>query len=144
MSEQPELLPQIARLLLDTNFESSLHEDICAEAGLNLEGAEAALGKDAPVWRRDPEFRGNVLLAYEYRCAFCGYDGALEGTMVGLDAARARHPSEQPRIDLLPADRVRAAPPVVPHPRTGREAITMAQVPASRDPDRSAVACTSG
>jgi putative restriction endonuclease len=90
LRERPELLPQIARVLLDTNFESSLHEDICAEAGLDLESAETAVGKDGPTPRRDPEFRGKVLVAYEYRCAFCGYDGWLDGTMVGLDAAHVR------------------------------------------------------
>jgi putative restriction endonuclease len=31
-----------------------------------------------------------VLLAYEYRCAFCGYDGRLATDPVGLDAAHIR------------------------------------------------------
>jgi putative restriction endonuclease len=92
LRSDPQLLPQLARILLDTNFEPSLHEDICAEAGLDLETAEisgyphARLGKR----RRDPGFRAGVLVAYEYKCAFCGYDGWLDGTMVGLDAAHVR------------------------------------------------------
>jgi putative restriction endonuclease len=28
--------------------------------------------------------------AYEYRCAFCGYDGQLDGSVVALDAAHVR------------------------------------------------------
>ncbi len=30
------------------------------------------------------------MVAYEYQCAFCGYDGWLNGTAVGLDAAHVR------------------------------------------------------
>jgi putative restriction endonuclease len=29
-------------------------------------------------------------LAYEYRCSFCGYDGLLRNTAVGIDAAHVR------------------------------------------------------
>lgn len=31
-----------------------------------------------------------MLTAYEYQCAFCGYDGTLSGSAVGLDAAHVR------------------------------------------------------
>jgi putative restriction endonuclease len=87
---QPQLLPQLAHVILDTNFEPSLHEDICAEAGLDLEAAETEPASQDPRRRRDPEFRRSVLVAYEYRCAFCGYDGLLDGSMVGLEAAYVR------------------------------------------------------
>lgn len=90
LAAQPQLLPQLARILLDTNFEPSLHEDICAAAGLDLEEAETEAGWKDPRRRRDPEFRRRVLVAYEYRCAFCGYDGLLDGCMVGLEAAHVR------------------------------------------------------
>jgi putative restriction endonuclease len=40
--------------------------------------------------RRDPAFRQKVLVAYEYRCAVCGYDGQLLREAVGLDAAHVR------------------------------------------------------
>jgi putative restriction endonuclease len=87
---QPQLLPQLAHIILDTNFEPSLHEDICAEAGLDLEAAETEPASHDPRRRRDPEFRRSVLVAYEYRCAFCGFDGLLDGSMVGLEAAHVR------------------------------------------------------
>ena len=35
-------------------------------------------------------FRLTVLRAYEYRCAMCGYDGRLDTTPVGVDAAHVR------------------------------------------------------
>ena len=89
----PGLLPRLARVVLDTNFEPSLHADICAAIGLDLEEAEseaAGQGEDERR-RRDPEFPRLVLMAYEYRCAFCEFDGALDnGSAPGLEAAHVR------------------------------------------------------
>jgi putative restriction endonuclease len=90
LGAQSQLLPQLAHIILDTNFEPSLHEDICAAVGLDLEEAETEPAREDPRRRRDPEFRRSVLVAYEYRCAFCGYDGLLDGSMVGLEAAHVR------------------------------------------------------
>jgi putative restriction endonuclease len=87
---EPLLLAQLAHAVLDANFEPSLHDDICAEAGLDLEAADTAAGWEGRLRRRDPEFRRSILMAYEYRCAFCGFDGLLEGSMVGLEAAHVR------------------------------------------------------
>jgi putative restriction endonuclease len=85
------LLAQLARVLLDSNFEPSLHSDICVLAGLDIEAAETAAPKVAAERRRrSAEFRRVILKAYEYRCAFCGYDGTLGGTPVGLDAAHVK------------------------------------------------------
>ncbi|MER7100971.1 HNH endonuclease [Streptomyces humidus] len=40
--------------------------------------------------RRDPRMREEVLTAYEYQCAFCGYDGRIGAVPVGLEAAHVR------------------------------------------------------
>ncbi len=92
LDSQPRLLPRLARVILDTNFEPSLHEDICAEIGLDLEEIEAETTPTGPndPRRRDPEFRRSVLVAYESRCAFCGYDGTLDHSSAGLEAAHVR------------------------------------------------------
>jgi putative restriction endonuclease len=87
LRRDPRLLPQLARALLDANFEPSLHDDICAEIGLDLEPAEA--GAVGPR-RRARDFRERVMVAYEFQCAFCGFDGWLNGTAVGLDAAHVQ------------------------------------------------------
>ncbi|MFF0775878.1 phosphorothioated DNA-binding restriction endonuclease [Nonomuraea wenchangensis] len=88
LSEEPGLLGRIARHLLDANFAPSLHQDLCLLTGLDLETATAPATK--PAVRRDPAFRDRVLMAYEYRCAFCSYEGWLDGMVVGLDAAHVR------------------------------------------------------
>ena len=86
----PALLAQVAHVLLDTNFEPSLHEDICAAVGLDLETAETRTAGISQRQGRDPQFRRDLLTAYEYQCAFCGYDGLLQGYRVGLEAAHVR------------------------------------------------------
>jgi putative restriction endonuclease len=91
LNSEAHLLGRLARTLLDENFEPSLHPEICAAVGLDLEAAqtprfERSLGRA----RRSAEFRKQVLIAYEYRCALCGYDGMLGGVPVALDAAHVR------------------------------------------------------
>lgn len=92
LRSDPHLLPQVVRVLLDANFPRSLHAEICAAVGLDLEATELASADSSTVARRtrSAEFRRDVLLAYEYRCSFCGYDVLLRNTAVGIDAAHVR------------------------------------------------------
>ncbi|MGV9774974.1 phosphorothioated DNA-binding restriction endonuclease [Streptosporangium sp. NPDC003464] len=92
LTEDPRLAAGMARFLLEANFPSSLHADICRLVGLDLDSLETVTtAVPAPAAaRRDPTFREKVLMAYEYACAFCAYDGWLDGTAVGLDAAHVR------------------------------------------------------
>jgi putative restriction endonuclease len=88
----PRLLVLTCRGLLDANFPESLHGDICALVGLDVEAVEVQVVRQraASLRRCDPAFREMVLIAYEYRCAVCGYDGQLGTEAVGLDAAHLR------------------------------------------------------
>jgi putative restriction endonuclease len=81
------LFGAVVRHLLDYNFEQSLHADICAMAGIDLEAMEIG-GTTGRT--RDPAFREAILAAYEYRCAVCGYEGQVKGQPVGLEAAHVR------------------------------------------------------
>ncbi|MEV7968368.1 phosphorothioated DNA-binding restriction endonuclease [Sphaerisporangium sp. NPDC088356] len=93
LCDDSHLVVRLARYLLEANFEPSLHADICQLTGLDLETHGAADPMRVParaMVRRDTAFRQNVLMAYEYCCAFCAYDGWLDGTSVGLDAAHVR------------------------------------------------------
>ena len=91
--DDPALMLTVARSLLLSNWPESLHTSICESVGLDLDGIEASLARQRtrelpiPERRRDPEFRIKVLRAYEYRCAMCGFDGRLDSTTVGLEAA---------------------------------------------------------
>lgn len=89
LTDDSQLVVRLARQLLDANFAPSLHPDICRFVGLELDGVELVPRRPARV-RRGAEFRDQVLMAYEYRCAFCEYDGRLGGAVVGLDAAHVR------------------------------------------------------
>ncbi|MCL8011383.1 phosphorothioated DNA-binding restriction endonuclease [Streptomyces sp. AS02] len=86
---EPELLHRIARSLLDLHFPPSLHSELCEAVGLDLETAETGQLSTARR-QRDRRMRELVLTAYEYRCAFCGYDGRIGTVPVGLEAAHVR------------------------------------------------------
>lgn len=89
LRREPSLLGRMARVLLDLNFPASLHAELCESVGLELE--EAGTGPASAVRRqRDRRMRDLVLTAYEYRCAFCGYDGRIGAVPVGLEAAHVR------------------------------------------------------
>ncbi|NSC23584.1 restriction endonuclease [Streptomyces albus subsp. chlorinus] len=93
LDEDPALLPTLARTLLELHFPPSLHEDIAADAGLDLEaadGARVAVRRLVRDPRRAARLREQVLEAYGGRCAFCGFDGALGRRPVGLEAAHVR------------------------------------------------------
>jgi putative restriction endonuclease len=68
--------------------------------GISLEPAELTeypLPMRTRGRRRDPAFRELALVAYEYRCPLCGYDGQLQREAVGIDAAHwwaAEEPDE--------------------------------------------------
>ena len=84
ISANPRLLVEIARELLDSHFPSSIHEDILQAVGIDTETERYLRTK------RDSQFRDEVLRAYEYRCAICGFDVRVEDTLVALEAAHIK------------------------------------------------------
>jgi putative restriction endonuclease len=80
----PRLVGEIAARLLEKHFPESIRPDVLAAVGLSP-------GRDAAgLQKRDPRFRERVLVAYEYRCAVCGFDVRLGSESIALDAARIR------------------------------------------------------
>jgi putative restriction endonuclease len=75
----PGLADWAARRLLDANFPPSLHNDIAAALGLDLDNAGAV--------RRDARFREAVLKAYLCECAICQFQLRCGDGLVGLEAA---------------------------------------------------------
>lgn len=84
----PAGLVHLARQLLDAHFPETLHQDLCDDLGLSLQEPAVAAGRQRRP--RDPRFRALVLRAYEFRCAVCGFDGRMDTTIVGLEAAHVR------------------------------------------------------
>jgi putative restriction endonuclease len=85
LKQEPELVPRLARSLLDQFWPSSLHDDIVSAVGLNMADTEVVTRK-----KRDPRFRHEVLRAYERKCAVCGYDARLGDALFGLEAAHIK------------------------------------------------------
>jgi putative restriction endonuclease len=80
----------LIQFLLDVHFPDTVHQDILDILGLEIK----AISKKS---RRDPAFRKEVLRAYEYRCAVCGFQAHIAGAPVGLDAAHIKwHTADGP------------------------------------------------
>ena len=75
---------EIIQSLLDAHFPSSLHEDI-----LQAVGIEFPL-QISNRQRSNPNFRANILRAYEYKCAVCGFDVRLGSSSIALEASHIR------------------------------------------------------
>lgn len=87
LEEEPELVHTVAHLILEAHFPPTLHDDILQAVGLGEFNYASAL----PSGRtRDPGFRYDVLMAYEERCAICGFDVRLSGTLIGIEAAHIK------------------------------------------------------
>jgi putative restriction endonuclease len=98
----PGTLAAAARLLLDLHFTPGLSPMICEQAGLDLAVLELAASTGVTVARRKVRragFAEEVLRAYAYQCAMCGFDGALGRNPVGLQAAHVRwHSQDGPDV----------------------------------------------
>ena len=80
--QDPPLIRKVAREILYAHFPESIHSDIVAAVGLDVDEYEDQRRK-----KRDREFRGRILKAYDHSCAICGYDVRLGEHLVGLEAA---------------------------------------------------------
>lgn len=95
LRQDHQLLAEIVQDLLDQNFPTSIHEDILDAVGIELEYQVIKRLK------RDPHFRDQVMIAYEYRCAICGLDIRLGNNQVGIEAAHIKwHQAGGP--DIVP------------------------------------------
>ena len=82
-----------ARVLVTSHFPESLVGDVLSAAGLEPDlvlGAGTPVAADVDVRRRSPSWRAAVIDSWDRQCAFCGYDGQLGGSPVGLEAAHVR------------------------------------------------------
>jgi putative restriction endonuclease len=93
----PATLAAAARRLLELHFTPGLSGMLCDAVGLDLAVLELAGSTGMAVTRRSvrrPGFAEEVLRAYAYQCAMCGFDGALGRNPVGLQTAHVRWHSQ--------------------------------------------------
>jgi putative restriction endonuclease len=94
----PGTLAAATRLLLDKHFTPTLAELICAAVDLDVAALDVAdstgAGRPTPLRQRRRGFAEEVLRAYAYQCAMCGFDGALGRHPVAIEAAHVRWHSQ--------------------------------------------------
>ncbi|MBI2480922.1 MAG: HNH endonuclease [Planctomycetia bacterium] len=84
LAARPRLVTELAAEILGQHFPPSLFDDILAAVGMESQ-FEPSLRR-----KRDPAFREKVLVAYEHRCAVCGYDVRLGSQQLALEAAHIK------------------------------------------------------
>ena len=95
LQNNPVLATEIAQNMLDAHFPASIHEDILQAVGIEL------TVKSPGRQKRNPNFRANILRAYEYRCAVCGFDVRLGHNPVALEAAHIKwHQAGGPDLEV--------------------------------------------
>ncbi|AXG49188.1 phosphorothioated DNA-binding restriction endonuclease [Photorhabdus laumondii] len=81
LRRQPALVDELAQQILNEHFPESVQVSLVERLGFDI---------NKRLNSRDPRFRDVVLRAYHYRCAVCGYDLRLDGSLVGLEAAHIK------------------------------------------------------
>lgn len=79
--ENPKLIDDIASKIIQDNFPETLQEELFVRFGFEVNTSAKS---------RDPEFRRKVLRAYNYKCAVCGFDLAMDNVSVGVEAAHIK------------------------------------------------------
>lgn len=85
-----ELADRLIGVLLEV-FPDSYHQDILDQVGLD---DQTVVRK---VRKRDPRFREEIIRAYEYQCAICGFSARLNRDFIGVEAAHIKwHQADGP------------------------------------------------
>ena len=84
LQNDSELVFEVIHKLLEKHFPPSIHEDILQAA--NIELPLQAFDTKTHV----SNFRKDVLRAYEYKCAICGFDVKLGASPIALEASHIK------------------------------------------------------
>ncbi|MEV0729873.1 phosphorothioated DNA-binding restriction endonuclease [Polymorphospora sp. NPDC050346] len=93
LAADPGLIASAARALVDSHFPDTVRPDVLGAVGLDPQVVLRAADRvpdPAARRRRNPDWRAAIILAWDRRCAFCGFDGQMYGATVGIDAAHVR------------------------------------------------------
>lgn len=89
--QSPRARNEVARQLVESQFPMTLVPDVLIACGLDPDAIFAT--SELPLQgsrRRDPAWRRQIVESWDRSCAFCGFDGAVGGAPVGLEAAHIR------------------------------------------------------
>lgn len=78
------LATELGMNILTSHFPDTLYEDIIHETGFSPDRIHITRKK------RDPEFRNDVLRAYEQRCAVCNFDVSIGAKSLCIEAAHIK------------------------------------------------------
>ncbi|VFS44689.1 Uncharacterised protein [Enterobacter cancerogenus] len=81
LSKNKKLIGSLAQQILEAHFPESIQEEIADEMGFDIQQIRKV---------RDPLFRQQVLRAYNYECAICGFNMRHDNTSVALEAAHIK------------------------------------------------------
>ncbi|EPZ0902084.1 phosphorothioated DNA-binding restriction endonuclease, partial [Enterobacter hormaechei] len=81
LSKNKNLIGSLAQQILEAHFPESIQEEIADEMGFDIQQIRKV---------RDPLFRQQVLRAYNYECAICGFNMRHDNASVGLEAAHIK------------------------------------------------------
>jgi putative restriction endonuclease len=99
LKSEPVYIARLGRDLLATHFPISLHEDICAAVGLELD-ATSRQAETLEQRARDADFRPRIIRAYEHSCAITGWDLRISNSNAALEAAHIKwHNAGGPSIE---------------------------------------------
>ena len=84
LRDHPSVISELVLEILNQHFPQTFYADLLDAVGLEIQ-FEQTMRR-----RRDPAFRERVLMAYQYRCAVCGYDLRLGSVQVALEAAHIK------------------------------------------------------
>ena len=94
LQRRPSLVSELAIEILSQHFPPTVFGDILDAVGLEIQFEQTLRRK------RDPGFRERILVAYEYRCAVCGYDLRMGSQHVALEAAHIKwHQAGGPDVE---------------------------------------------
>ncbi|HEI9880554.1 TPA: HNH endonuclease [Proteus mirabilis] len=79
--KKPSLINKLAQQILSEHFPDNVQEVIANRLDFPLQEIRQ---------NRDPTFRKNILRAYNYQCAICGYNLRYDSAVVGLEAAHIK------------------------------------------------------
>lgn len=88
-----ESLYAVARSLVESQFPMTIAPDVLTAVGLDPDLVFAGpilLASIGQGRKRDANWRRRIIANWDRSCAFCGFDGALHGAPVGIEAAHIR------------------------------------------------------